>query len=271
MSDTHGHLFDGMNRKDYIDLEPEAFPAPGEYDYVMLKYDGIWCRLTVNNCKGNYYSRNNQLKRSRTFDMRTLADDKGSSVLVGEYMYGQQWASHPDRLGKLFTFDALIVDGTDVTSRPFIRRHSEMHNYLRGKFEDINSIAVFGAEHAKAIWRNYVTNGHYEGIVFVKSRGNYADDIYARMKAEVTTDVYIIGYIEGTNRLKGSLGSCIVSDHRNGKRICEVGGGFDDTLRDEIWANRGEYLGRCMTVKANKRFSSGALRSPNFVSWHLEK
>jgi ATP-dependent DNA ligase len=59
--------------------------------------------------------------------------------------------------------------------------------------------------------------------------------------------------------------------HTSSGVIIDVGGGFTDTQRREIWDNQDLYLGKPFEVEARARFESGSLRHPNFVRWRFDK
>lgn len=62
----------------------------------------------------------------------------------------------------------------------------------------------------------------------------------------------------------GKLGSLKVT---NGEITFSVGTGFSDAEREEIWKNRGDYLGRLVTVRYMKTGIKSAPRHPVFVGW----
>ena len=264
--------FDGLNRKEYADLDPEDFECASHYDYAMLKYDGIWCRLVIANGQAKYYSRTNNLKHSRgltTDEIKLFGDD--STVLIGEFMYGQEWAQALDRKGKFFAFDVVKWKGVDTTALNFMSRYRLLTFINLGADALLQYCMLYQKSSIQQLWKSFVLKRDYEGLVLIKSRGDYTRDLLGRMKKVFEDDVFIVGFEEGSNRLAGTLGGCLVATVPGGEPICTVGGGFSDALRDQIWASRDSFLGKCMTITSNKRFESGSLRSPNFLRWHGEK
>lgn len=67
-----------------------------------------------------------------------------------------------------------------------------------------------------------------------------------KVKKFYTLDLEVVGYEEGTGRLKGTLGALIVNYKGN---TINVGSGFDDVTRQQIWNNRDAYIGRIIEVK----------------------
>jgi ATP-dependent DNA ligase len=51
------------------------------------------------------------------------------------------------------------------------------------------------------------------------------------------------------------------------QKVCTVGGGFTDILRDDIWFNKQLYVGKVFEARGKILFTSGALRHPAFTDW----
>jgi DNA ligase-1 len=88
-----------------------------------------------------------------------------------------------------------------------------------------------------------------------------------KVKRFYTMDLKVVDYEEGGGRLKGTLGALVV-DYK-GNRV-NVGSGFDDATRQEIWNNRNDIIGRVIEVKykeISKDKNSGleSLQFPIFV------
>jgi len=82
-----------------------------------------------------------------------------------------------------------------------------------------------------------------------------------------TADCGIIGYEEGTGRLKGTLGSFIIDYKGNS---VNVGSGYSDEQREAFWNNREEYIGRVLEVKFKEESQDSktkliSLQFPTFV------
>jgi ATP-dependent DNA ligase len=66
------------------------------------------------------------------------------------------------------------------------------------------------------------------------------------VKKFLDTEVKIIGYEEGTNKLAGTLGAFICEYKNN---TVKVGSGLSDEDRAYFWANQDNYLNKYITVK----------------------
>lgn len=109
-----------------------------------------------------------------------------------------------------------------------------------------------------------------EGIMI-----NIVDDVYAfnrtnsllKVKKFQDTELEVLDFEEGINKLSGTLGALVCKYKDN---ICKVGSGFTDELRDAIWANKNEWLGKIITVKYfeesyDSKTGKPSLRFPIFL------
>lgn len=89
-----------------------------------------------------------------------------------------------------------------------------------------------------------------------------------KVKKMLDIDLPIIGYEEGNNSNIGKLGAFIVEYKGN---AVKVGSGFSKELREEIWKNPEEYIGRTITVQYFEETSNQqggiSLRFPVFLDF----
>lgn len=88
-----------------------------------------------------------------------------------------------------------------------------------------------------------------------------------KVKKFQDTEVKVVGFQEGTNKYAGTLGA-LVCEYKYS--TVDVGSGFSDALRDEIWANKDDWLGKTITVKYfeetyNSATGLPSLRFPVFI------
>jgi hypothetical protein len=137
-------------------------------------------------------------------------------------------------------------------------------SYLPDTFE---VVVCYRIDQAAELWQNYVINFDFEGLVFRKSQDDITGTVH-REKKIITEDLVCDGFIEGMGKYAGTLGA-IRAHTQNGVAI-DVGGGFTDIDRREIWDNQDLYIGKTFEVEARARFESGSLRHPNFIRWRLD-
>lgn len=235
-------------------------------DIVQLKYDGWYTRIEINAGWMRFFSRTNRMFKEVPFEDHSL-----SCVLLGEHMQGTQWSQEPGRLGHTYIFDAWYWQGTDLMKMDFRSRYRvarmAVTQYLPSTFA---LIALHPIGVAEMMWKESVEPGTFEGLVFSKSTDNAYAPIY-RKKLVITEDLRCTGFVEGMGKFSGTLGSLIGETLTDSPIRIDVGGGFDDTERAEIWANQQLYLGKMFEVEARARFESGSLRHPNFVKWRTDK
>lgn len=158
--------------------------------------------------------------------------------------------------------------------------------YLEMLEEDIEKYAVKNIRVVKRLyqgteqseidkWLQYAVDSDWEGIMLNK------DDYYrckrvttlCKIKRFYTMDLKVIDILEGDGRLKGVLGALVVEFKDN---IVNIGSGFTDKQREEIWNNRESMIGRIIEVKykevtKDKNTGLESLQFPVFVQIRNDK
>ena len=108
-----------------------------------------------------------------------------------------------------------------------------------------------------------------EGLMYIKDCKwkNKRHSGILKVKKFKSADCKIIGYEEGTGKLEGNLGSFIIQ-YKDNK--VNVGSGYTDVQREELWNNRDKYVGRILEVKfkeetKDKKTGLISLQFPTFV------
>jgi len=89
-----------------------------------------------------------------------------------------------------------------------------------------------------------------------------------KLKAFHDVDLAVVGFKEGTGRHEEKLGSVLVN--YNNVEV-NVGSGFSDEMRDEVWENKDKYLGLIAEVRYQEVTPDGSLRFPTFVCWRFDR
>jgi DNA ligase-1 len=113
----------------------------------------------------------------------------------------------------------------------------------------------------------------YEGIMIKNLDAPYIckrSDSWMKWKPTITVDLTIVGFEEGTGRNAGRLGAIIYEGVDNDRNIrVNVGTGYSDSDRDELWAVRTKLLGFIGEVEADavtqNQDGSYSLRFPRHV------
>jgi DNA ligase 1 len=108
----------------------------------------------------------------------------------------------------------------------------------------------------------------YEGIMIKSPDAPYEtkrSDAWLKVKPFQTFDLEIVAVEEGEGKFQGMMGALVCEGEDQGKRIrTNVGSGFSDTQRVEIWAARKNMLGRVVEIKGD-----ALTMDQNQLTWSL--
>jgi DNA ligase 1 len=122
---------------------------------------------------------------------------------------------------------------------------------------------------------NEAIAGGYEGIMIKDVNAGYEckrSTNWLKLKPVITVDLTVMAVEEGTGKNEGRLGALVCEGEHDGKNICvNVGSGFTDSDRDEIWIMRNQVIGQVVEVKADavsqNQDGSYSMRFPRFERW----
>lgn len=131
-----------------------------------------------------------------------------------------------------------------------------------------------GDERLKEINRHAIEGG-YEGIMMKDPDAPYEckrSTAWLKLKPFIEVSLEVIGFEEGTGRNVGRLGAIVCSGVDDDKLIrCNVGSGFSDDDRINIWDSRMDITGDIVEVRADaitqNQDGSYSLRFPRFKSF----
>lgn len=140
--------------------------------------------------------------------------------------------------------------------------------------EVIDLDSVTGRERLREI-NEMAIEGGYEGIMIKDLNSPYENkrsSSWLKLKPVITVDLEVVGVEEGTGKNKGSLGAIVCEGEYNGKNISvNVGSGFTDEERTNIWENRDSVIGKIAEVMADavtqNQDGTFSLRFPRFEKW----
>lgn len=250
----------------YLDYAPKNWAVADKFDSVELKMDG-------------------QLGRMELSD---------GTVLLGEYLFGSNWAYRNGMEGQFWAFDVLQLFGKDYRTERFSVRKLALEKIafalpsvpyqiwsrrgqLKGEGHDASAIfklvQTYPLREAGFLWDQYVVDKGYEGLVFKHSDHAYGTP-WGRMKKVLTMDYVVVGFNPSTAKTKA--GKMVQSIQAglivNGvmKVVANIGG-LDHALSSDMFKDPGKYLGRVFEAEGKDLFESGALRHPNFLRFRDDK
>jgi len=234
----------GQKYEGLVDLEEELKIMP--FDNFVLDGEIV----AINTDKENTYK--NTMKLSRTKDL----EKHGLKMLVFDYMPVANWkiqkcplAYHTRRTTLSFMFEpAIKYEYFELLPLLYVGNDTSMITKILD--EQV-------AEGEEGIMIN-IWDAPYE----FKRTNNLL-----KVKKFQDTEVEIIGFEEGTNKLAGTLGAFICKYKNNELR---VGSGLSDADRAYFWAHRDAFLGKMITIKyfeesVDSRTNLPSLRFPIFL------
>lgn len=140
--------------------------------------------------------------------------------------------------------------------------------------EIIDFETVEGRERIREINEFAINNG-YEGIMIKELTAPYVckrSTSWLKLKPVMTLDLEVVDIEEGTGKNKNSLGAVVCEGTHDGKQIrVNVGSGFSDEDRTNIWNNQDKVVGQIAEVAADavtqNQDGSFSLRFPRFIKW----
>src|SRR5574344_1338570 len=119
----------------------------------------------------------------------------------------------------------------------------------------IPSREVNSWEDAEQHFQEMLSNGE-EGVIVKDFSGIWShtrSEHLVKMKAELDTDLEVVGYNPGTGQFEGMVGSLICSSS-DGKVVVSISG-FTIELRTWLTENMNAVIGKIVTVMYNERIA----------------
>ena len=256
------------------------------------KLDGVRCIAIIKNGNTVLYSRNGKTlsdnyKRTIVADFNRLAKEgiiPNYVVFDGELM-GSDFTATVSQIHRKSSVDVSShfyhvfdwVPYSDWINQKPTLSCQEMREKLEdmdlegnGKFLKLVHRDIVPTDDIKKMHDIYVAQG-YEGVM-IKRLG----DMYkfgrghnvTKLKDFYDVDLEVFSFEEGEGKYQGKLGAIVV---KNKEVIVNVGSGFSDEERAQIWNNRSDFRGQIAEIRYQEETPDGSLRFPTFRGWRPDK
>jgi len=118
----------------------------------------------------------------------------------------------------------------------------------------------------------------YEGLILKPLNLSYSfkrDRSWIKVKERFADDYKVTAFIEGEGKYAGQLGAIEIDV--DGVEV-DVGSGFKDAERADIWKHKKKYLGRWLEIQYQEKTDDGSLRFPvvsrdagGNIKWRVDK
>lgn len=194
-----------------------------------------------------------------TSDSRLMLFDM---IPLKAFRSGEHKVSQADRHAQLLQLEPQLAQITSgvVAVEPKLR---------------INLDTPEGQAQLQAFNRQVLSEG-LEGVMIKDTKASYKtkrSDAWLKIKPWITVDLEIVDVVEGEGKFVGTLGALVCEGEDQGKRIrTNVGSGFSEDQRAEIWAARTRMLGRVVEIKGDaltmdQNQDTWSLRFPVFMQF----
>jgi DNA ligase-1 len=192
----------------------------------------------------------------------------------------------------LFLFDMIPLkffqEGVDKTKQ--IIRSEKLHKWYSEVEPQLSNVKVLtyklinldteeGQTQFKELNSKALLEGK-EGIMIKDPNAPYEckrSASWLKLKPFITVDLDIIDIEEGTGKNEGALGAFICKGFDEEGRLIEtnVGGGFTESQRSEIWEDKESYIGKVVEVKGDgitqNKNGTYSVRFPVFMRFRDDK
>ncbi len=228
----------------------------------MIEFDGDGAYRVVQRSGADYTGRLGFIAEQLVETVKRL--HPGGCCIDGEMLAGNSWGltntlvttkTKIDRSRLIFyAFDFIEGGSQRITDeRALYERNTLLADLIEtADVLNVSMVIHVECENVEDIERHFGTfiETGFEGGMIKDPNGRYEarrSPAWLKYKPWVSTDGWIIGFDEGKGRLVGSLGALQLK-MPDGSEV-EVGGGFKDAERKNIWDNRDAYLGRWVEFK----------------------
>lgn len=248
------------------------------------KMDGLRCIIKLNTPDEGVYSRSLKPLKNMNRHLEALKRMfRNPCVIDGEALASDgSWNSSmtgSKREGSsvpmlLYPFDYIPAD--EMASGKYVTKAEERHDILNTTLDYGDESMFVRVEQTPVRSIKDVTEAHradimdgWEGSVLHNLDAPYAckrSTAWVKVKAWQSSEFIVSGFVAGRGKHQGRLGTIVIEGTHLGLPIrCEVGTGFSDAQREEIWSDQSRFLHARCEIKFFEATPDGALRFPSFL------
>ena len=188
----------------------------------------------------------------------------------------------------LYIFDMIPLEDFEngVCNIPQYKRSEYLKQWFEDKiFLQLLNVKIVGQEEVDLDTTNgyqryleinqQAIDGGYEGIMLKNPDAPYVCDrsvAWLKLKPFIEVTLEVIGVEEGTGRNEGRMGALVCKGIDDSREILvNVGSGFSDGLRHDIWQSRTDVINQLVEIKADaitkNQDETYSLRFPRFKTF----
>jgi len=255
--------------------------------FVEPKLDGIRCFAIVENDEVKLFARSGKLITNFDSTIGSALISLGDGCYDGELM-GEDFIA---LMRQAYRKENVEQEGTYISLFDFLPleewRSSNTIMIAKDRYAELicRMADCVSSKYVKSVERHLINAktdtimemhdtfvcAGYEGAMVKTIASPYKfGRSYDIMKVKTFFDVDLVieGLDEGTGKHSGRMGAVVVSYH--GTKV-NVGSGFTDELRETMWNDKDEFIGRMIEVRYQEVTPDGSLRFPTFVCFRNDR
>lgn len=174
---------------------------------------------------------------------------------------------------RLTGIDVVKHRGKSYENKDFGEKLKALRSITKGSKGMIEMPLVARTSEEKEKLLDDVKSGRFpetkEGVVLHRTDSSAPP---TKVKFKPQDDVYVREiFTKERGKARGHAGGFGYSLTPDGPIVGRVGTGFNHSMRKDMMDNPEKYVGRVAKVQSQGPYRSGALRSPSFDEWHIDK
>ena len=263
--------------------------------YIEYKYDGVRVIAIVQNNTATLYSRNGKLLSNFPHIEAALSKPEFNGfVFDGEVMsenfqalmkqvHRKEGAQTEDAYLAVFdmlTYEEFTAGGTELSAKERRERLTVIRPLFGDHIEVVDATLLdLDTEEGKKdfeFMNRTAINAGFEGLMIKPIHDGYKckrSHAWLKIKPYIEVSLTVAEVLEGTGKNEGVLGALVVEGEDDGKFFhLNVGSGFTDENREQIWENKEAVIGQLIEVRADavtisQDHSAYSLRFPRFKTF----